>query len=97
MYVFSISIYSSIYYSFIYILTTQSAIATLVPTLGKVSNFSKSLMEQKSCRLILEAMISKHIVNSTMLPSFLPGPNIWKISMQQLLSTLTLPLGICKG
>ena len=48
-------------------------------TCGKVANWSKSLMEQKSCRLTQEVMMSKHMVNSTRLPSFLPGPKIYNL------------------
>jgi len=47
-----------------------------VLTFGKVSNLSKSFIEQNSCRDILEAMINKHMVNNTILPNFFPGPKI---------------------
>jgi len=43
---------------------------------GKVANLLKPSMEQNSCRLTDDVMMSKHIVNSTRLPSFLPGPKI---------------------
>jgi len=35
-------------------------------------------MEQNSWRLTEDVMMSRHIVNSTRLPSFLPGPKIYK-------------------
>ena len=49
-------------------------------TCGKVSNFAKSMMEQKSWRLMLEVIMSRHMVNRTRLPSFFPGPKILMVN-----------------
>lgn len=45
-------------------------------TWSNLPNLSKSLMLQNNCRLMLEAMISRHIVNRIKCPSFFPGPKI---------------------
>lgn len=45
-------------------------------TWSNLPNLSKSLMLQNSCRLMLEAMIRRHIVNRIRCPSFFPGPKI---------------------
>ena len=48
-----------------------------IQTCGNVANLSNSSMEQNSWRLTDDVIISRHIVNSTRLPSFLPGPKIY--------------------
>lgn len=45
-------------------------------TWSNLPNLSKSLMLQNNCRLMLEAMISRHMVNRIKCPSFFPGPKI---------------------
>ena len=45
-------------------------------TCGKVANLLNPSMEQNSWRLTDDVMMSRHIVNSTRLPSFFPGPKI---------------------
>ena len=62
----------------LYLLSKMKKKVLEKPTCGKVSNLWKFLIEQKSCRLTQEVMISRHMVNRIRLPSFLPGPNIWQ-------------------
>jgi len=45
-------------------------------TCGNVANLLNPSMEQNSCRLTEDVMMRRHMVNSTRLPSFLPGPKI---------------------
>lgn len=47
-------------------------------TRGNVSNCLRSLMKQNSCILIDEVISSKHMVNRIKLPSFFPGPKIYR-------------------
>jgi len=65
-----------------------------VLTFGKVSNLSKSFIEQNSCRDILEAMINKHMVNNTILPNFFPGPKICSRGYS-FITALTQNLKLC--
>lgn len=47
-------------------------------TRGKVSNCLRFLMKQNNCILIEEVINSKHMVKRIKLPSFFPGPKIYR-------------------